>query len=492
MTAKYFIYFIIILLFALIFLCVSAWRWHARLRYLQNLTRINLLKRQQKMNHSTFFATAVVNQCVRLLYLSRSTSALKSLVAGHTERATELLMSKNYYLAVLLMAHTSPAKAYKQIKQQKKQWLAQPQYSVFLPLLAQLLYDRRTAFAAVTALSPSFAHKNTTTAAYYRYVAAHSYLYEGDMLSASQTASAALKFFQKKQYAAETASCHLLLAEIYRISCVNDIAETMIDSAIHIYQIHKTPLFTAKAIVAKGMLLVFENRFAEARTLYEKALNMPITRQLLADTYNQIALLCLAENNFAAAHKNITSALLLQQNLQNKHSMALSLQLAAHIAFGRKHHIKTVKLAQDAAQLYEKQHNFSAVSECFYLCAEAQYKQKKYAAAEKNLRRIIEINHKHQGSFHIANAYSLLGLIYMQKKDLQRAKVLFQQSLHLEQSKQRCEGLVADYADLALIDELTDNSETAAENWRIALEYANQIGDDELKRQIEKHYNNRI
>ena len=102
MTAKYFIYFIIILLFAMIFLAVSVWRWHARLRYLQNLTRINLLKRQQKMNHSTFFATAVVNQCVRLLYLSRSTLALKTLVAGHTERATELLMSENYYLAVLV------------------------------------------------------------------------------------------------------------------------------------------------------------------------------------------------------------------------------------------------------------------------------------------------------------------------------------------------------------------------------------------------------
>jgi tetratricopeptide (TPR) repeat protein len=122
-----------------------------------------------------------------------------------------------------------------------------------------------------------------------------------------------------------------------------------------------------------------------------------------------------------------------------------------------------------------------------YLAAEAEYKMRRYAAAEKKLREILQINRTHPNSFHTANAYSLLGLIYLQKKDLQRAKVLFQQSLHLEQSHRRCEGLAADYANLALIDELTDYADNAASNWQIALEYARETGDAELVALIEKH-----
>ncbi|MBR6355776.1 MAG: tetratricopeptide repeat protein [Alphaproteobacteria bacterium] len=493
MSEKYFAYFIIATM-ALMCLPLFVWRWRARLRYLQNLARINILKRQQKINNPVFFSTAVINQCVRYLYLKNFTaakSALAALAGGRTEKAVELLMPQNPFLALLLKAHISTAEAYRQIKRQKKQWLLDRQYAVYLPILAQLTYDRQTALSAVTALDKS-ARRNKETNAYYNYIAAYMYLHEGDMLSGSQAASAALKYFQKKQYAAETAACHLALAEIYRISCVNDIAETMIDSAVKIYQTQKTPLFEAKAVVAKGMLMVFENRLQEAHELYAKALQMPITEQLRADIYNQTALLCLAQNDIKAAQKHITTAQKMQQALKNPHGTAFSLQLAAHIAFCRKQHNKTVELADKAAALYAKQHNFSACIECLYLTAEAQYKQKKYATAEKNLRKVLDLSRKHQNSFHTANAYSLLGLIYMQKGDLQRAKVLFQQSLHLEQSKQRCEGMVADYANLALIDELTDNTENAASNWEIALEYARQTGDEELQKLIEKHYNNRI
>lgn len=492
MSEKYFIYFMVAAV-ALMFLPLLIWRWQARLHYLQNLARINILKRQQKVNGATFFSTAVISQSVRCLYLKRNPtakSALAALAGGRTEQAVTQIMPQNPFLAALLKAHTSLNEAYRQIKRQKKQWLSNLQYGVYLPILAQLTYDRQTALTAVAALDKS-ARRNKETSAYYNYIASYMYLHEGEMLSASQTASAALKYFQKKQYAMETAACHLALAEIYRISCVNDIAETMVDSAVRIYQIQKTPLFEAKAVVAKGMLMVFENRFSEAHDCYEKALKMPITEQLRADIYNQIALLCLAQGNIITAQKHISAALKMQQSLKNPHGTALSFQLAAHIAFCRKQHNKTVKLAEQAAAMYDKQHNHSAYLECLYLNAEAQYKQKKYTPAEKNLRTVLDLSRKQQSSFHTANAYSLLGLIYMQKGDLQRAKVLFQQSLHLEQSKQRCEGMVADYANLALIDELTDNAENAASNWQIALEYAQQTGDEELQKLIEKHYNNR-
>lgn len=494
MSEKYFVY-IVIASAILMCLPLFVWRWYARLRYLQNLTRINILRRQQKINGSVFFSTAVINQCVRYLYLKHLTaakSALAFLVGGRVEKAVAVITTQDPFLALLLQAHISTAAAYRQIKRQKKQWLTNLQYGVYLPILAQLTYDNQTALAAVFALDKLRCRCNRETNAYYNYVAAYMYLHEGDMLSASQAASTALKYFQKKQYAIETASCHLALAEIYRISCVYDIAETMIDSAVKIYQTQKAPLFEAQAVVAKGMLMVFENRLQEARELYEKALKMPITEQLYADINNQTALLCLAQNNTTSAQKHISTALKMQRTLKNPHGTAFSLQLAAHIAFSRKQNNKAVDLAQQAAALYEKQHNNSACFECLYLSAEAQYKQKKYTAAEKNLRTVLERERKQQSNFHTANVYNLLGLIYMQKGDLQRAKVLFQQSLHLEQSKQRCEGMVADYADLALIAELTDNTEDAVSNWQIALEYARQTGDNELQKLIEKHYNNRI
>ena len=61
-----------------------------------------------------------------------------------------------------------------------------------------------------------------------------SYLQEGDMLSASEQASLALKLFKHQHFLFEEAQTYLLLAEIYRISCVNDIAQTMIESALKI------------------------------------------------------------------------------------------------------------------------------------------------------------------------------------------------------------------------------------------------------------------
>ena len=73
-----------------------------------------------------------------------------------------------------------------------------------------------------------------------------------------------------------------------------------------------------------------------------------------------------------------------------------------------------------------------------------------------------------------------MGLIYMKTDDLPRAKVLFQQSLHLEQQHNRCEGLVADYSNLACIEELSGHRDEALDNLKISLEYAQKSEDNEL------------
>lgn len=97
---------------------------------------------------------------------------------------------------------------------------------------------------------------------------------------------------------------------------------------------------------------------------------------------------------------------------------------------------------------------------------------------------------RHSLNFHIANAYSLLGLIYMQKQDLSRAKALLQQSLHLEQNHNRCTGLAADYTNLALIENLSGDKDAAGQNLQIALEYAQKTGDEELLELIKNKLKN--
>lgn len=496
MSEKYFEYIAGILFLSALLLPTIVWRWRARLQYLQNLARINILKRQQKSNRPTFFSTYIINLCCKLLYLDfnpQAKTALIYLVVGYTSKAAEYLLPRDEQLSLLLRAHFDLTDCRKHMSKHKKLWFNHRQYTVFVPLIAHLAYDRNLTTSALQyAENHPQKFKNETLLAYHSANLAHAYLYEGEMLSASHTASEALKIFQQKQYAVETAACHLLLADIYRISCVNDIAETMVNSAIKIYQTQQAPLFLAKAIVAKGMLMVFENRRQEAAELYQKALDMPITEQLRADIYNQQTLLDIIEGRLPVALKTVSEALAIHQKFNNRHSTALSLQLIAQIAYMQKQYRKTVAFAQQAGTIYNDTQNRSAYAECLYMTAAAQYKQKFYAAAEKNLRAVLELNRRYDSNFHSATAYSLLGLIYVQKGDLQRAKVLLQQSLALEQSHQRCEGLAADYFNLALIAEMTDHHDEASANWEIAAQYAQQTGDSELIELIQKKSDKRI
>ena len=484
MSEKYFVYSAIIIFLAAIFLPAMILRWYWRLKYLQNLTRINVLKRQQKSERETFYSTYILNQCCRILYFKHYPSARKALsklVAGHTENAVAYLETLDTMLSLLLYAHTDLSGAYKKMLKNKQQWQNHPHYNIFFALTAYLSHDRKNFNRTLRKLEAFPLPRRTSVLTAYRNSALSlAYSYEGEMLSASQTASAALKIFQKKQYALETASCHLILADIYRLSCVNDIAETMIDSAIKIYQTQKTPLFLARATVIKGMLMVFENRREAAAELYKKALKMPITDRLRADIYNQLALLQIIEIRLTKAVKTLNMALNIHQRQKNRHSTALSLQLLAQTAYWQKHYRATIKYAEQARNIYAQTQNHSAYAECLYLAASAQYKQNYLAKAENNLRSILKWTHHISCNFHVANAYNLLGIIYLQKGDLQRAKVLFQQSLHLEQSCQRNEGLAADYFNLALIETLTDHPEDAAHNRHIAEEYAAQTGDTEL------------
>ena len=93
----------------------------------------------------------------------------------------------------------------------------------------------------------------------------------------------------------------------------------------------------------------------------------------------------------------------------------------------------------------------------------------------------------------MANAYNLLGIIYLKQGDLQRAKGLFQQSLGCESSNNRTDGMAIDYANLALIEYRLGQQEQGDKTVQTALEYARAFGETELSQLLEKQLNkNRV
>ena len=109
--------------------------------------------------------------------------------------------------------------------------------------------------------------------------------------------------------------------------------------------------------------------------------------------------------------------------------------------------------------------------------------------AEKILREITANKHEFDTNFHTANAFNLLGLIYLKKNDRKRAKGLFQQSLDLEQVNNRLSGIATDYANIGLIEFSAGNKEQAVKTFQTALDYALANQDEDLIDIIQSHLN---
>ena len=74
----------------------------------------------------------------------------------------------------------------------------------------------------------------------------------------------------------------------------------------------------------------------------------------------------------------------------------------------------------------------------------------------------------------------------MKRKDLQRAKGLFQQSLDLEQRGVRLNALAIDYTNIGLVELYRGHRDNAHKHLQTALDFAQQIEDKELCAQIQK------
>lgn len=240
------------------------------------------------------------------------------------------------------------------------------------------------------------------------------------------------------------------------------------------------------------MLMVMQSRFEEADDYFQKAREIyhPDGQQLgEAEIINQEALTALIKKDFKTARKLAETALGMHQDIKNQEGTAFSLELLGHLESETKNWQQALEHAKQAQKIYSKTSNTAALLEALFLEAKANFELEENKAAEDILRKIIDFSKSHSSCFHVANAYNLLGLIYLKQGNLQRAKGLFQQSLDCELHNDRASGAAIDYANIAMIEYRRGQQEQAEKTLSTALEYAKADGETDLAKYLEEQLN---
>ena len=118
------------------------------------------------------------------------------------------------------------------------------------------------------------------------------------------------------------------------------------------------------------------------------------------------------------------------------------------------------------------------------------YLQRQKEKAEQKLRQIIQNKERDNCCFHSASAISLLGLIFLRKNQLKRAKSLFLQAASLEQKNERFSGAATDYTNIGLIEYKSGDKKQALKTFYTALEYASAFGENEFSQMLEQKIKN--
>lgn len=443
------------------------------------------IKKQQKIDDEKYFSSFGLRKIVHFLLHQRKKEAKKALLylcVGKTELAKEYLSKKNKnILSARIEAYNSPANAIDLFEEIIKK---EPKNYNVLAELGSLYYitgQREKSDLAFEKINTRKASRYARAKKYY--YDAYGYINAGDLLAASDCCSIASNYFAREDAYMEEARSLLLMGIIYRMSAISDVAQIMFTSALNIFNKIKAMDGVADTYGNLGMLMVTQERYDEAKTYFAQALecNQKIGRlQSCAHIINQQALFNLLQDNFFLAEEKAIDALTLHQQLGNLNGSAFSLELLSHIMLKRKCYNDALEYARQAECFYEKTNNLSAYLESMYLKASAMLELEKFQDCELVLRKVVAISKQSNSSFHIANAYSMLGLIFLKTGDLTRAKGLFQQSLEQEQLNDRFSGIASDYANIGFVEYRSGQIEQAKETLQLSLEYACTFEDGEL------------
>lgn len=480
-------------LYIIIFLAIvsAIWLGAAFLRQLKEdmLFKIlarRLLSKQKPAENGWFFSSVGLSEIVRRL-TQNNHQALNLLIKGKMTAACLSLKKKKlaYPYAVLLTMY-NPSKME---KMWQKLCLKHPKNSLYRAELAKcyLINGKESeAFTTAESIKEKSASRYARGVKYY--IQSIEMTKAAEMNEASQHASAALKCFEKERCLIEAGIAYLQLGTIYRVSAVSDVAQTMFESALEQFRKLQIVELKAEALGNLGMLTAAQNRFEEAESYFEKALNLNKSanrKRGEAEILNQQALLFLAQKNISKARKTTENALETHQKLHNLQGQAFSWDILSYINLFQQKYDELIFSAKKAISLYNPNKNLSAILELKYMSARAYFELGNLESAEKLLRQITKQATKQESCFHVANAYNLLGLIFLQKKELKRAKGLFMQAVSFEERNERFNCAAVDYANIALIEQECGNLKQARKTLELALEYAQNFEADELVQHIQ-------
>jgi len=315
----------------------------------------------------------------------------------------------------------------------------------------------------------------------YKLLTAKSNLYQTDMLSASENASRALKIYQRLGYTYEEAECYATLAQIYRISGVFDVAFTMLRDAQKIYKKLKLFAKAAEAEAYFGLIEIGRENYSAAAEYLKNAKIICQKHGLIktdADICNWQGLTALLAGDLTVARQEFTAAL---NNTQALSTASFALEMLARLYLKKKEYAKALNKADDALKLYQKNHHKAGIFETLYLKAEIFYIKQDYDESRHILTALIKEKTPPSAIYYPANAYTLLGAIELKENNFDKARTLFKQAADLEHAVNRLKGAAIDYNNLAELERLNGDNNTAQTYLKQAIRYAEETGDNELK-----------
>ena len=484
------IYIWLFLLFAAAMIFVfRSWK-KIRFDHYYHLTTKAFIFRMQKKEERAFFSSQALQCALQILLRHKNgaaAKALRSLIKGDS-RAAECYLLKHGedFAAGALRMMRNPSGGLR-ILEKSDDLRAKAEILKLYSLQGQ----KELAEQIVESLPEC--KKFPYVRACKKFFEARSCLTAGNMADASLKAGAAITLFRQTNAFTEEADAYLLAGTIYRLSAVEDTAYFMLKQARDIFAAVGHYAGEAEALGNLGMLWTMRENFEEAENCFSQSLE--ICRKYNRETaaayiINQTALLKLLQKQYALAQKLAQEALQIHISHENKKGEAFSRDILAYVYAAQKQWKESAEQAELAEKLYIQEKDTAAYFSSLYQQAQAAYELKEDKKAEQKLRQIIQNKERENCCFHSASAISLLGLIFLRKNQLKRAKSLFLQAASLEQKNERFSGAATDYTNIGLIEYKSGDKKQALKTFYTALEYASAFGENEFSQMLEQKIKN--
>lgn len=484
------IYIWLFLLFAAAMIFVfRSWK-KIRFDHYYHLTTKAFISRMQKKEERAFFSSQALQCALQILLRHKNKAAAKALrnLTKGDSRAAECYLLKHGedFAAGALRMMRNPSGGLR-ILEKSDDLRAKAEILKLYSLQGQ----KEAAEQIVESLPEC--KKFPYVRACKKFFEAQSCLTAGNMADASLKAGAAITLFRQNNAFTEEADAYLLAGTIYRLSAVEDTAYFMLKQARDIFAATGHYAGEAEALGNLGMLWTMRENFEEAENCFSQSLE--ICRKYNRETaaayiIDQTALLKLLQKQYALAQKLAQEALQIHISHENKKGEAFSRDILAYIYAAQKQWKESAEQAELAEKLYIQEKDTAAYFSSLYQQAQAAYELKEDKKAEQKLRQIIQSKERENCCFHSASAISLLGLIFLRKNQLKRAKSLFLQAASLEQKNERFSGAATDYTNIGLIEYKSGDKKQALKTFYTALEYASAFGENEFSQMLEQKIKN--